>query len=91
MKEKLVTLTQIEFYCERHDRLIGGLSETGDEFWISAGGAHAPDMSYDEVRVAVEGATAFEIREIGEEFDEPDVTSYLDRVQMQRELELSVH
>ena len=86
MNTNLVTLDHLEFFCRTNLLLVGGRTELGDQYWVSPAGPHSSALSYEQIKDALSGAANFEIREMYQESDEPEVSYYMTRIEMERAL-----
>lgn len=91
MKEQLINLEYLKFFCRQHQLVVGGRAPSGKQFWVSPMGPHSQDLSYDEVQRALVATGSFELKEMLWNEDADNVSYFVTRQELESELKELIH
>lgn len=91
MGKDLIQLDYLEYFCQRNMVLLRGQSPSGEELLISPLGPHT-ELSHQQFQDALSSVDRFELRGLASpDEEEPDVSWFVSRHQLQRQLTELIH
>ncbi len=91
MDKNLIKLDYLEYFCQRNMVVLRGQSLTGDDLLVSPLGPHS-ELSPQQFQEALGSVDRFELRGLASmDEEEPDVSWFVSRRQLERELHELIH
>ncbi|MEE8583374.1 MAG: hypothetical protein V3T83_00825 [Acidobacteriota bacterium] len=91
MGKNLIKLDYLEYFCQRNMVLLRGQSLAGDDLLVSPLGPHT-ELSHQQFQEALSSVDRFELRGLASlDEEEPDVSWFVSRRQLERELHELIH